>query len=304
MKNGPNKEEKKIKRAIELSRAAKPAYEELYPMLDALFSLQLRAKQSLNVRSVELPPALVKTEWEEGFPLLKRWDFPIDQDAAEAILTGIQAHLTIGNAAIKAACAALMAALAKLTQRDQRKEFWEGFLQHELEPWEEWVDTNGVEAPALLFLARSALRPSVEWTAEDLLKRFPLPKSWFKGYCPICGSLPSLLFLDGEGERQAYCSWCGTQWGLHRLQCPYCDNRNHESLGYLFTEAEPHYRIQYCKLCKMYFKLIDLKERTDPAYFPLEEWTTLHLDLMAQRVGWVQPSSPSPAVYGTEQCCR
>jgi hypothetical protein len=33
-------------------------------------------------------------------------------------------------------------------------------------------------------------------------------------------------------------------------------------------------------------------------YFPLEEWTTLHLDLIAQRAGWKQPPSPSPKVYG------
>jgi hypothetical protein len=48
----------------------------------------------------------------------------------------------------------------------------------------------------------------------------------------------------------------------------------------------------------MYFKLIDTRELLDPIYFPLEEWTTLHLDLVARKEGWEQPPSPSPVVYG------
>jgi FdhE protein len=31
---------------------------------------------------------------------------------------------------------------------------------------------------------------------------------------------------------------------------------------------------------------------------PLEEWTTLHLDFLAQREGWQQPPSPAPTLYG------
>ena len=43
--------------------------------------------------------------------------------------------------------------------------------------------------------------------------------------------------------------------------------------------------------------MIDARERLDFPYLPLEEWTTLHLDLLAQKDGWKLPASPSPAVY-------
>ena len=83
------------------------------------------------------------------------------------------------------------------------------------------------------------------------------------------------------------------------LQCPHCDNRRHESLGYLYLDEQPDSRIQYCRICKIYFKLFDTREWLDPPFWPAIEWTSLHLDLLAQREGWLQAPSPAPAMYGT-----
>lgn len=285
-----------IRNAFALADTSKPAYREIYPFLEALLVGQLRAKSTLKLVPADLSREIVQARWAEGTPLLQRWDFPLDVQAAATLLGVVEKHLPLSNEALRTAHTALKEGLAK--HSGQQPEFWRSFLHHEWEPWEEWVPTEGVDLASLLYLARSCLRPSLEWVAEDLLRRFPVPDSWLKGYCPICGSLPSLLLLEGEGERSASCSWCGTRWGLHRFQCPYCDNRYHESLGYLFAEGEPHYRAHYCRLCKVYFKQIDLRERLEPPCLPLEEWTTLHLDLLAQQAGWQQPPSPAPAVYG------
>jgi len=285
----------KIDGALARAKVEKPAYGELYPFLEALFKIQTRAKGSLNLLAIELPSELVQDKWAEEHPLLRRWDFPLDSRAAKAILNYVEEHLPGSNQELLKAYAALKQALD--THAAQEAAVWRSFLQHDWEPWEEWVKTEGIDMPSLFFLARSCLRPSLEWVAEDLLRRFVLPDTWLKGFCPVCGSLPSLLLLEGEGERKAYCSWCGSKWKLHRLQCPYCDNRYHESLGYLYAESEPQYRAHYCRLCKNYFKQIDIREQLDSPYLPLEEWTTLHLDLLAQQAGWKQPPSPSPAVY-------
>jgi FdhE protein len=287
-----------LKAAFALARANKPAYSELYPFLEALFTLQAQAGSSLELLPVNLSSELAQAKWGEGFPLLQRWDFPLDGKAAATILALVEPHLPASNQELSKSHAALKQSLAR--HPEHAAALWRSFLQHDWEPWEEWVQTEGLDLPPLLYLARSCLRPSLARVAKDLIGRFPLPDSWLKGYCPVCGSLPSLLLLQGDGERKAYCSWCGTLWGLHRLQCPYCDNRYHESLGYLFAEGEEHYRAHYCRLCKHYFKQIDLRERLDPPCLPLEEWTTLHLDLLAQQAGWLQPPSPSPVVYGEE----
>jgi FdhE protein len=287
-----------IRRSFALARAGKPAYADLYSLLEPLFLLQADARKSLQLAPVELSVELVETKWKEGFPLLRRWDFPIDAAVAENLLARFKEHIPSGNSRMNAAHLKLSDALASFP--DSKEDIWHSFLHHEGEPWQEWIAIDEADIASLLFLARNCLRPSIEWTADGLSRRFPLPKDWLRGYCPLCGSLPALLYLEGEGERKAHCSWCATHWELHRLQCPYCDNRHHESLGYLSIEAEPHYRAQYCRICKSYFKLIDTREMLDPPYYPLEEWTTLHLDLLARQAGWQQPPSPSPVVYGEE----
>jgi len=289
----------RIKRSFALAKAVKPAYEEFYPFLEALFLIQAQVKNSLKLAPLELSSDLVQARWAEGSSLLRRWEFPVDAEAAETVLTRVRDHIPKSNQAFQDAHTVLRQALD--SHFEQKTAVWKSFLEHDWEPWEEWLKTEGINLASLLFLARSCNRPCLECAAEDLLQRFPLPGTWLKGYCPICGSLPALLFLQGEGERKAYCSWCGTTWGLHRLQCPYCDNRYHESLGYIQVEAEPQYRIHYCRLCKSYFKMIDTREHLDFPYLPLEEWTTLHLDLLAQKGGWKLPASPSPAVYAEQR---
>jgi FdhE protein len=284
-----------IERECALAKTEKPAYGELYPFLEGLFMIQARIKDFIDSRSPELSPDLVKSKWAEGAPLLRRWDFPLDLKAAALTLAQVKDIIPEANDAFRKAHAALIGALDRHPEDEQT--IWRSFLEHEWEPWEEWIDMEELDVASLLFLARSCLRPSLESVAEGLLKRFPLPSSWLKGHCPICGSLPALLYLHAEGERMAYCSWCGTTWGLHRLQCPCCDNRYHESLGYFQVEEEPHYRVHYCRLCKSYFKQIDTRERLDFPYLPLEELTTLHLDILARKEGWQLPASPAPAIY-------
>jgi FdhE protein len=220
----------------------------------------------------------------------------VDLDAAETLLRRLAEHIPADNSLLRAAHQELTRVIHD--GADRRDAFWRSLLHHEWEPWEEWFKLEEVDLASLLFLARNCLRPSIEWGARGLTERFPIPADWLRGYCPVCGSLPSLLLLEGEGERMACCSWCGAQWPLLRFQCPNCDNRDHSTLGYLYIEAEPHYHIQYCQACSTYFKQIDGRERLYPPFPPLEELITLHLDLLAQRAGYLQAPSISSVVYG------
>ena len=201
-----------LKAAFARARAKKPAYSEFYPFLEALCILQIQAGSSLELLPVELSSEAVQAKWEGGFPLLQRWEFPLDAKAATTILAHIEPHLPASNRELHKGHAALQQALAR--HPEHTAALWQSFLQHDWEPWDEWVPTEGLDLSALLYLARSCLRRSLERVAADLFGRFPLPDSWLKGYCPFCGSLPSLLLLQGDGERKAHCSWCGTQWGL------------------------------------------------------------------------------------------
>jgi FdhE protein len=290
----PGKDE--IRRAVALARAERPAYSHLYDFLEALLVAGAEIGGRLHIEIPSIDAGLAKSKWENGFPLLNRWDFPIDTVAAEDFLASIEKSLPGSNRQLANAYQSLKQSVTIHSER--RREFWHSFLQHETGPREERLDIDSETDPAsVLFLAMSAIRPSLELTARTLLQTHTVPPSWLSGYCPVCGSLPSLLYVYGEGGRKAFCSFCATRWDLHRLQCPYCENRHHESLGYIAIEQEPQNRIVYCDICRFYFKQIDLRELAYAPCLPLEEWITLHLDLLARKAGWRQPPSPAPAVY-------
>ncbi|MGO9373713.1 MAG: formate dehydrogenase accessory protein FdhE [Syntrophobacteraceae bacterium] len=292
----PNMEKDEIRRAVALARDQRPAYSYLYDFLEALFLASAEIRSRLRIEIPFIENIFAKTMWESGLPLLNRWDFPIDTAAAEDLLISIEKAIPEANPQLANAYESLKHSIAAHSKRS--REFWNSFLHHEMEPWEEWLDIDSAtDLASVLFLVRSATKPSLELTSRRLLETHILPPSWIKGYCPVCGSLPALLYIHGEGTRKAFCSWCATMWDIQRLQCPYCENRDHTSLGYIGIDEEPQNRVVYCNLCRFYFKQIDIRELAYAPYLPLEEWTTLHLDLLALKTGWRQPPSPAPAIY-------
>jgi FdhE protein len=273
LNDDPNPGKDEILRAVALARAERPAYSHLYDFLEALLVAGAEISGRLHIDVPAIEEGLAKSRWAKGSPLLNRWDFPIDAAAALDFLSSIEKAIPQANLQLAHAYLSLKRSIAIHSKRPL--EFWRRFLKHETDAREERSGMDSETDPAsVLFLAVSAIRPSLELTARRLLETHTVPDSWLKGYCPACGSLPSLLYVCGEGARKAFCSWCATRWDLQRLQCSFCENRHHESLGYIAVEEEPQNRIVYCEICRFYFKQIDLREMAYVPCLPLEEWIT------------------------------
>jgi FdhE protein len=156
------------------------------------------------------------------------------------------------------------------------------------------ADEFGLDIKVFSFLIQSSIKPSIEAGMEQLHSELD-PETWLKGYCPVCGSLPSLSLLKEEGgKRYLLCSYCGYQWRIDRLFCPFCNNKEQESLQYFCGEGEEAYRIDLCEKCHQYIKTIDYRnlEESDPV---LEDLATLHLDILASQKGYKRPI-PNPWV--------
>jgi len=87
-----------------------------------------------------------------------------------------------------------------------------------------------------------------------------------------------------------HCELCGFEWNYPRIQCPFCENRDSEELGYFMSEEEKGLRVDYCKKCNTYIKTIDLRVAEAPAPLELENLITLHLDMLAHEQGFTTPS--------------
>ena len=172
---------------------------------------------------------------------------------------------------------------------DLKKAFKKGIKEQKIE---QLADEYKLDKKVFSFLIQNSTKPSVEAGMEQLRSEVD-PETWMKGYCPICGSLPSLSLLKEEvGKRYLLCSYCNYQWRIDRVICPFCNNKEQESLQYFCGEGEEACRINLCDKCHQYIKTINLRTigESDPL---LEDLATLHLDILASQKGYQRPV-PNP----------
>lgn len=146
----------------------------------------------------------------------------------------------------------------------------------------------GVTEDSLSFLTRNSVKPIFEAYA-DALKNYVDQEGWWRGYCPICGSEPFLAEFKEDGARFLVCSSCSYEWRFNRLKCPFCENDNHETLKYFYTEKEGRaYRVDVCEKCKRYIKTIDTEQLGEEVIPIIEDAGTLFLDVLAQNAGFTK----------------
>lgn len=112
--------------------------------------------------------------------------------------------------------------------------------------------------------------------------------AWDRGQCPVCGSAATLAELQGNHQaKHLRCGSCGADWTFRRLQCLYCGNEDHTTLGLLYTEdPNDRMRVEVCDRCHGYLKVITAFSPTPDEMLPIEDLATLHLDYIAQDRGY------------------
>jgi FdhE protein len=277
-----------LRKRIQQLKRKRPGYKEILDFYQKVREEQEKIKVSLSVE-----PILIKKQWKEllkkeGFSLIEKKDFSVDLEASYSLFKSL---CEIGKD-------------ANPHMAKQVKEIEENIQNNKLDLKKllmaasdeqrvnQIADALGLDKKILLFLIDKSVKPSIEAGVEKLLHEIDT-ETWMKGSCPICGSLPFLSLLKEEvGKRFLLCSYCGYQWRIDRLICPFCNNKEQESLHYLSPEGEEVYRIDLCDKCHQYIKTIDLR-RAETTDLSLEDLATLHLDIMASQKGYKRPV-PSP----------
>ncbi len=126
------------------------------------------------------------------------------------------------------------------------------------------------------------------WTIQPVLKSLKEissdkidVKSWYRGYCPICGSYTRTGYMSGEGRKLTLkCEVCGMEWPFQRLKCPFCGNEDEKKLGFYSLE-DNKFRLYVCEECGEYWKVVD--EETAGKLIPRELYPiwTFKLDDLA-----------------------
>src|SRR5690606_40048619 len=128
-----------------------------------------------------------------------------------------------------------------------------------------------------------------------------VPRGWGRGFCPVCGAWPAFAELRGlERERRVRCGRCACDWRFDLLQCPYCDERDHEQLGGLVVEGEEDTRrVDTCKRCGGYVKSLATLMPVPDEQVPIVDLEMVELDLVATERGFSRPDAPAVAMHLT-----
>ena len=145
--------------------------------------------------------------------------------------------------------------------------------------------SEGISENLIQTIIQSTLQPFLVCHAQALINSVK-HEYWRQGYCPICGGIPDMAYLEKEvGARWLLCSRCDSTWLFHRLECPYCHTKDQNLLSFLADEKNL-YRLYLCEQCKCYLKAIDLRKTDSEILLPLERIYTIDLDTQARERGY------------------
>ncbi|WP_462325536.1 formate dehydrogenase accessory protein FdhE [Desulfoplanes sp.] len=151
----------------------------------------------------------------------------------------------------------------------------------------------GVEPDLFGFVVSQLVAPFLRSQAKTFAETFDL-STWTQGFCPICGALPSIAYLKGEGgKRWLHCSSCGHDWRFRRQVCPACGDNAAKGLEYFYLDERMFERAYVCKECKKYLLTIDIREMALKPNMDLSPVGLIPLDIKAQEEGYA-PLAPLP----------
>ncbi|MDY0039965.1 MAG: formate dehydrogenase accessory protein FdhE, partial [Desulforhabdus sp.] len=148
---------------------------------------------------------------------------------------------------------------------------------------------SGIEVSSLTlaFALGQVAKPLIEKISENM-RALVEGLSWSKGYCPICGTMPELAFLQGEGgQRWLRCASCSHEWRFTRLVCPFCECNDQQELEVYFVADREYESIDVCHRCGRYVPTVDQRSWSKPIAREVAAMALMHLDVISQEKGFL-----------------
>src|SRR5881296_2576500 len=260
-----------IQERVAAARRDSPESEKWLGRLEAA----LGENENGAVWEAAVPPLKPAPDRPVKAPLLAHVQITIDGRAARGWVRRLYRLVPSGNARDIDGLAVLEAAVC---QDDTRLDSLAG--------------AAGMESAVLRVVAQMAALPLLQACARRL--KGELPSTWWEGYCPLCGAWPVVAEYTGlDRKRQLRCGRCGTGWAIPVLRCVFCDETQHDNLGYLTPEeGEQMRKIEVCHTCKGYLKGVTTVRPLAPWAILLDDLTTVPLDVAALERGYHRPERP------------
>jgi FdhE protein len=288
-------EQRRIDASARSALEKRPALQELVNVFAAFFTQKSRLVEDLRQESaaVALDPSVDRVA--EGVPICAAMSF-------ETLTPALNRTLDTLLAVVKETFPAMSQEVTQLETALKRTppnlaQFAKDHLEGDRTAYESQGQILGVAAGTLEFvigLTVATVLESLEPMLAEKIREIP----WQEGYCPICGSLPSISYLaasadlsadflkGGGGQRHLHCSNCGHEWRIKRNFCPACGNDHPDMQVYYRVPEEPSERVDICRKCNLYLPCIDLREIDTEPHMDMAAVGMVHLDAYAQKDGF------------------
>jgi FdhE protein len=266
-----------------------PPYRHMLPFFETLYTLQEAALPATSPEPVKMTPEERAARLEGQMPLMDRSRLPYDKPAALVLLEAICREAATATPPLAAGARTIKTVLEE--KRESIERGLDLFMDADLERIRDLSAALSMDESILLFFLYHSTWPSIARQADSITDSNQAETIDHKGYCPVCGSPPSLAFLTENGARILVCGFCRHQWPVKRILCPSCGNNDSKSISYFFSEEDQTYRVYTCDICRKYLKTVDTRQLTRPFYPPLESIITTHLDLKARQMDFQSMTS-------------
>ncbi|BDQ33496.1 formate dehydrogenase accessory protein FdhE [Pseudodesulfovibrio portus] len=282
--------QKIVDSTLESIKKRVPAYSELADRFGPLFLTKGKVRDDLLDKLPD-PPAVDTARLVAGVPLLIDEDLSLWVEAMEAsrdeLLPEVIEVLRLEADAAKA----LQGHLADPVNLV-------GLAQARIEGnWKHFENTSvqlGIgHSPSLLYISETVFGPVLCAMVDGMGKSLS-DITWDRGYCPVCGSSPSISYLSpkevsdldhlvgGGGKKYLHCSLCGHDWRYRRNACVACGNDENDSREIFYVDDIRYERIEACHKCGKYCLNVDLREFEPHPHLDVVQMGLIHLDIFAR----------------------
>ncbi|MEQ1728362.1 MAG: formate dehydrogenase accessory protein FdhE [Vicinamibacterales bacterium] len=112
---------------------------------------------------------------------------------------------------------------------------------------------------------------------------------WARGYCPLCGSWPTLV-EELNGVRRLRCSFCAAAWDLQGRACLFCGDSGDKLATLAPDPSRPRRTVDLCGACRGYSKTVDTDASLPFPLVALADLESMDLDLAAMQHGCARPA--------------
>lgn len=243
-------------------------------------------KEATSIEKLDFDVA--KEDFQRGIPLLKcdHLQMPMVDHACEIVeaLVGLTDFSELPEPLLQH-----VEKVKKVLQNDSQfsKSIILAIMNEDYEELRNFIETYELNEGVTWFIAWTALGQALKPYLPQISK-WQKEQEWDKGYCPTCGSLPSMaqLVRGSKGrQRHLVCSCCKSKWIFKRIACPYCENEDQELLRIMEVDLEEDIRIDVCNSCNGYIKTYTNEGKESIA---LSDWASMHLDILIKKKGYVK----------------